>query len=163
MNVAATPAALSWSTWSFIKEMSGDTTTARPGMAMAGAWKHSDFPPPVGSTTTEFQPLSFHRQTLTLTAGDAQVSVPLDAELTGAQLSDLFDDAILGTTTYSYLNIEPIVDYPALSGMTAFLAANGQDNDLRLPDGSAPDPAARYRVVISRTIASPPRQPNSSS
>ena len=77
-----------------------------------------------------------------------------EAELTGAQLSDLFDDAILGTTTYSYLNIEPIVDYPALSGMTAFLAANGQDNDLRLPDGSAPDPAARYRVVISRTIAS---------
>lgn len=76
-----------------------------------------------------------------------------EAELTGAQLSDVFNDAILGTTTYSYLNIEPIVDYPALSGMTAFLAANGKDNLLRLPDGSDIDPNARYRVVISNTIA----------
>ena len=77
-----------------------------------------------------------------------------EAELTGAQLGDIFNDAILGTTTYSYLNIEPIVDYPALSGMTAFLAANGQDNTLRLPGGSAIAPSARYHVVISQTIAS---------
>ena len=77
-----------------------------------------------------------------------------EAELTGEQLSDVFNDAILGTTTYAYLNIEPIVDYPALSGMTAFLAANGQDNTLRLPDGSAIDPSVRYHVVISQTIAS---------
>jgi len=77
-----------------------------------------------------------------------------EAELTGTQLSDVFNDAILGTTTYSYLNIEPIVDYPALSGMTAFLAADGQDNTLRLPDGSVIDGSARYHVVISQTIAS---------
>lgn len=77
-----------------------------------------------------------------------------EAKLTGAQLSDIFDDAILGTTTYSYLNIEPIVDYPALSGMTAYLATNGKDNILRLPDGNAVDQNAVYRVVISRSIAS---------
>jgi len=77
-----------------------------------------------------------------------------ETELTGTQLSDVFNDAILGTTTYAYLNIEPIVDYPALSGMTAFLAANGQDSTLRLPNGSAIDPSARYHVVISQTIAS---------
>jgi hypothetical protein len=76
-----------------------------------------------------------------------------EAELTGAQLSDAFNDAILGTTTYTYLSIEPIVDYPALSGMTAYLAANGKDNQLRLPDGSAVDPNAKYHVVISQTIA----------
>ena len=77
-----------------------------------------------------------------------------EAKLTGAQLGDVFNDAILGTTTYAYLNIEPIVDYPALSGMTAFLAANGRDNTLRLPDGSAVDPNARYHVIVSQTIAS---------
>lgn len=77
-----------------------------------------------------------------------------EAKLTGAQLSDIFNDAILGTTTYTYLNIEPVVDYPALCGMTAFLAANGKDNQLRLPDGSAIDPKAEYHVVISQTIAS---------
>jgi ABC-type glycerol-3-phosphate transport system substrate-binding protein len=76
------------------------------------------------------------------------------AELTGAQLSDVFNDAILGTTTYSYLSIEPIVDYPALSGMTAYLAANGRDNILRLPDGSTVNPNKKYDVVISQTIAS---------
>lgn len=75
-----------------------------------------------------------------------------EAELTGAQLSSVFDDAILGTTTYSYLNIEPIVDYPALSGMTAFLTANGRGDTLRLPDGSAIDANARYHAVISQTI-----------
>ncbi len=77
-----------------------------------------------------------------------------EAELTGAQLSSVFDDAVLGTTTYTYLDIEPIVDYPALSGMTAYLAANGRDNELRLPDGSAIDPNADYRVAVSRTILS---------
>jgi hypothetical protein len=38
--------------------MSGEITSARPrippapGSTTAGAWKHSDLPPPVGSTTT---------------------------------------------------------------------------------------------------------------
>src|SRR6185436_11495068 len=49
---AATPSTRRPSTWSFISEMSGDTTRASPrGSTMAGAWKHSDLPPPVGSTT----------------------------------------------------------------------------------------------------------------
>ena len=43
--------------------MSGDTTSARPGATRAGAWKHSDLPPPVGSTVTESRPsrIALHR------------------------------------------------------------------------------------------------------
>ncbi len=37
--------------------MSGDTTTARPGRINAGAWKHSDLPPPVGITSSESRPV----------------------------------------------------------------------------------------------------------
>ena len=36
--VAATPAACSWSTWSFISAMSGETTTVRPSRTSAGSW-----------------------------------------------------------------------------------------------------------------------------
>ena len=46
-----------------INEISGETTSARPrrvdgacGSTTAGAWKHSDLPPPVGSTTTLSRP-----------------------------------------------------------------------------------------------------------
>ena len=37
--------------------MRGDTTTARPSRTRAGAWKQSDLPPPVGSTTIESRPV----------------------------------------------------------------------------------------------------------
>ena len=36
MNAAATPACVSAPTWSFISEMSGETTTVTPGMSSAG-------------------------------------------------------------------------------------------------------------------------------
>ena len=55
-RAAGTPHSLSASTWSFISEISGETTTAMPSMATAGAWKQSDLPPPVGSTTSESRP-----------------------------------------------------------------------------------------------------------
>src|SRR2546430_13280726 len=35
-----------------MSEINGETTSASPLLTMAGAWKQSDFPPPVGSTTT---------------------------------------------------------------------------------------------------------------
>ena len=58
-SAADTPLPTSVSTWSFMSEMSGDTTTARPlSAAAAGAWKQSDLPPPVGSTTIESRPES---------------------------------------------------------------------------------------------------------
>ena len=44
------------STWSFISEMSGETTSATPSPTSAGAWKQSDLPPPVGITTSESRP-----------------------------------------------------------------------------------------------------------
>ena len=37
-NSAATPRALSCSTWSFIRAISGETTTVRPGKIKAGSW-----------------------------------------------------------------------------------------------------------------------------
>ena len=52
-HAAEMPHSISASTWSFISEINGDTTTAKPGIVTAGAWKQIDFPPPVGSTTTE--------------------------------------------------------------------------------------------------------------
>ena len=32
----------------FMRAMSGETTRHRPSVAMAGTWKHTDLPPPVG-------------------------------------------------------------------------------------------------------------------
>ena len=44
------PLACNASTWSFINAINGDTTTVKPGRSNAGNWKHSDLPPPVGSS-----------------------------------------------------------------------------------------------------------------
>jgi len=77
-----------------------------------------------------------------------------EAQLTGAQLQDIFDDAIVATTTYRYQMIEPLVDYPALSGAKAFLSADGSVSRLMLPDGSSLQPDQVYHVVISGTIQS---------
>ena len=38
MKVAGTPRAVSASTWSFMSEMSGETTTASRSSATAGSW-----------------------------------------------------------------------------------------------------------------------------
>lgn len=72
--------------------------------------------------------------------------------LTGKQLQDVFDDSILATTTYKYRAIEPIVDYPALSGVKAYLSADGKKNTLKLSNGKSLDPNKKYQVVISLTI-----------
>ena len=77
-----------------------------------------------------------------------------ESTLNGAQLQSIFDDAILATTTYRYGTIEPIIDYPALGGASAFLSADGTKNEIRLADGSTPDPDKTYRIVISGTVAS---------
>src|SRR6185295_15100835 len=68
---AATPSTRRPSTWSFISEISGETTRARPwrsrfaappsaavpaSSTIAGAWKQRLLPPPVGSTTTLSRP-----------------------------------------------------------------------------------------------------------
>ena len=36
------------STWSFIREISGENTIVRPGLQRAGIWKQIDLPAPVG-------------------------------------------------------------------------------------------------------------------
>lgn len=75
-----------------------------------------------------------------------------EGTLTGTQLNSVFDDAILATTTYRYHMIEPLVDYPAISGMTALLYSDGKSSRLVRKDGSSVDPSASYSVVISKTI-----------
>ena len=48
---AATPYSLSWSTWSFIREMSGETTIVRPSEDQSGDLIAEGLAPPVGMTT----------------------------------------------------------------------------------------------------------------
>ena len=36
------------STWSFIREISGENTIVKPALQRAGIWKQIDFPAPVG-------------------------------------------------------------------------------------------------------------------
>ncbi|HWV99108.1 MAG TPA: hypothetical protein VNZ64_05380 [Candidatus Acidoferrum sp.] len=60
-KVAGTPLACSASTWSFIRAMSGETTTVSPGRAIAGSWKQRDLPPPVGSSANTSLPASASR------------------------------------------------------------------------------------------------------
>ncbi len=55
-NAARTPAWVSAATWSCMSAISGETTMPVPARAMAGIWKHSDLPPPVGMSTSASRP-----------------------------------------------------------------------------------------------------------
>ncbi|MCY1178667.1 hypothetical protein D3C81_1850310 [compost metagenome] len=55
---AATPSSSRVATWSSIKAINGETTTARPSRNKAGTWKHRDLPPPVGISTSASPPLA---------------------------------------------------------------------------------------------------------
>src|SRR5262249_16630657 len=50
------PLSRRWSTWSFMREMSGLTTTVIPSKASAVSWKQRLFPEPVGMTTSVSRP-----------------------------------------------------------------------------------------------------------
>ena len=52
IDTAFIPFARRFSTWSLISAISGDTTMHNPSLAKAGTWKHTDFPPPVGSSAS---------------------------------------------------------------------------------------------------------------
>ena len=58
MDVALKPVASSASTWSFMSEISGETTSTAPGSSRAGTWKVSDLPAPVGMTAMQSWPAS---------------------------------------------------------------------------------------------------------
>jgi hypothetical protein len=53
---ASTPASRRPRTWSRIKAMRGEITTVTPSRMIAGSWKHSDLPPPVGMMASTFLP-----------------------------------------------------------------------------------------------------------
>lgn len=76
------------------------------------------------------------------------------ASLYGDELQDVFNASITATTTYKYSGIEPLVDYPAIAGMKAYLSTNGKDNTLKLNSGESLDSTKKYTVVISGTILS---------
>ncbi len=77
-----------------------------------------------------------------------------EGNLNGSQLQNIFNDSILATTTYSYRNIEPLVDFPAISGMKAFLSQDGNKNLLIALDGKSLESDTIYKTVISQTIYS---------
>ena len=49
---ASTPASRNWATWSRIRAISGETTSVSPPRTIAGSWKRSDLPLPVGMTAS---------------------------------------------------------------------------------------------------------------
>ena len=53
---ARTPSSSSAATWSAISAISGETTIPTPGRTSAGIWYVSDFPPPVGISTSASPP-----------------------------------------------------------------------------------------------------------
>ena len=56
ISAARKPSSRSASTWSFMSEMSGDTTNTVPSMMRAGIWNVSDLPAPVGITAMQSSP-----------------------------------------------------------------------------------------------------------
>lgn len=75
-----------------------------------------------------------------------------EADLSEAQLQSIFEDAMLATTTYAYGSLEPMVDYPALSGVKARLTTDGISSTLINFDGTSLDYTKTYHVVISQII-----------
>ena len=60
---ASTPASRNWATWSRISAISGETTRVRPPRTIAGSWKQSDLPLPVGMTASTSSPASVAART----------------------------------------------------------------------------------------------------
>ena len=58
MTVARKPLRTSASTWSFMSEISGLSTSTVPGRMRAGIWNVSDLPAPVGMTPMQSRPAS---------------------------------------------------------------------------------------------------------
>jgi hypothetical protein len=58
MHPAGMPSARSASTWSRIREISGEITITSASRATAGSWKQSDLPPPVGRIASVSRPCS---------------------------------------------------------------------------------------------------------
>lgn len=75
-----------------------------------------------------------------------------EANINGNQLQQLFDDAILATTTYKYHTLEPLIDYPAIAGITAYLYTDGNKNALVSNKNKKLNPQKNYHVVICDTV-----------
>ncbi len=54
--MSSTPSSPIESTWSFIREISGETTSVRPPSSRAGIWYVTDLPAPVGITPRQSRP-----------------------------------------------------------------------------------------------------------
>ena len=75
------------------------------------------------------------------------------AELSEAQMQNVFDAVMTATTTYGYNSQEPMVDYPALSGIKADLSIDGTENTLINLNGTALDQDRTYHGSAGRQMS----------
>ncbi len=74
------------------------------------------------------------------------------ASITGSELKTLLDDGLLAATTFQNGIREPLVDYPALGGLTAVMGKDGQVASLSLAGSQGLDAERTYKVAISDKI-----------
>jgi hypothetical protein len=94
----------------------------------------------------------------TYTDVDLNAVVPDDkmyaGTLTGSELTRLMDAGILYATTFRPGQIEPLVEYPAVAGMTVSMQQDGTIQGITMADGKAPADGQTYRVALSANIYS---------
>lgn len=71
--------------------------------------------------------------------------------ITGSQLKKLLQACIYYSTTFESRSIEPLIDYPALGGMTAVIEKNGVVDSILLNEKEITDDAG-YKVSVSGNI-----------
>ena len=71
--------------------------------------------------------------------------------VTGSQLKKLLQSCIYYSTTFESGNIEPLIDYPALGGMTAVIKKNGTVDSI-LINGKKITDDADYKLSVSGNI-----------
>ncbi len=72
--------------------------------------------------------------------------------LTGAELSVLLNDVLLYATTFAPGSIEPIIEYPALSGLTVSMKKDGTILKIRQGTGGRLQAESSYTIAISGRI-----------
>lgn len=72
--------------------------------------------------------------------------------LTGAELRRLLETCMTAAVTYKPSIIEPLIDYPALAGLTVHIDPDTPVGAIMLPSGEAFRDSAPYRIAISAPV-----------
>ena len=75
-----------------------------------------------------------------------------EAELTGAEIENMFAKALELSSKYAVGCLESAVEYPAIAGFSAKLNKETKNSVIYDKDGKEIEDAATYRVVISQRI-----------